>query len=63
MDGGAWQATVHRVAESDTIERLTHTCTLLTVLSVQFSSDKYILVIVHSVSRMLHLWKMKLYAH
>ena len=25
MDRGAWQATVHRIAELDTTERLTHT--------------------------------------
>ena len=26
MDRGAWQATVHRVAESDTIEVTEHAC-------------------------------------
>ena len=26
MDRGAWQATVHRVAESDTTEATEHTC-------------------------------------
>ena len=27
MDRGAWRATVHRVAQSDTTEAIQHTCT------------------------------------
>ena len=62
MDGEAWQATVRRVTKSNMIERLTHTRTVLAILSIQFSV-KYILVTAQPVSRMLHLWKMKLCAH
>ena len=32
MDRGAWWAIVHRVAEADTTERLTHTHTYINVI-------------------------------
>ena len=39
MDQGAWWATVHGVAESDTIEQLTHTHTH-THTHTQFTNNK-----------------------
>ena len=54
MDRGAWQATVHRIAKSWTwLKQLSmHACnvyikfTILTILSVWFSTIKYIYIVV-----------------
>ena len=54
MDRGAWWATVHRIAESDTIEVTEHTCTGM-IQDQSFKKSSKVLCELTSVSSSLYI--------